>query len=234
MSGAQEYYDGLIGQGHAPDLALGYTQQQFPDFQAAGAAPVAAAPMAAAPVMGGGMGAAPVMGGGMGAAAPLMSGAVSAVATASPFGGGAAGAQYEMNMTQLLFKFDGRINRQRWWLWGILIGLVQFGVVFGALAALTLSGAVTDLEIIALVGMLAGLPFLYMQVALHAKRFQDRDKAGIAGIIIGASVWLLQIGAIYMPALNNGASIVAIVLLATCGFPKGTQGSNQYGADPLG
>ena len=74
MSGAQEYYDGLIGQGHAPDAALGYTQQHFPDFQAAGAAPVAAAPMAAAPAMAAApvaadpMTAAPEMGGGMGAA----------------------------------------------------------------------------------------------------------------------------------------------------------------------
>ena len=60
MSGAQEYYDGLITQGHAPEAALGYTQQHFPDFQGAAAAPAPApapaaaaapAPIEAAPMM---------------------------------------------------------------------------------------------------------------------------------------------------------------------------------------
>ena len=51
MSGAQEYYDGLIGQGHAPESALQYTQQHFPGFVPAASAP-APAP-APAPAMAG-------------------------------------------------------------------------------------------------------------------------------------------------------------------------------------
>ena len=71
MDEAQTYHDGLVAQGHAPDQALQYTQQHYPDFQPAAAAappaaapapapapepalaaPMAAAPMAAAPVGG--------------------------------------------------------------------------------------------------------------------------------------------------------------------------------------
>ena len=38
MDEAQTYYDGLVAQGHAPDQALQYTQQHYPDFQPAAAA----------------------------------------------------------------------------------------------------------------------------------------------------------------------------------------------------
>lgn len=54
MSGAQEYYDGLIGQGHAPESALQYTQQHFPGFVPAAGAPAAPQP---APGMASNMGA---------------------------------------------------------------------------------------------------------------------------------------------------------------------------------
>ena len=86
MDEAQTYHDGLVAQGHAPDQALQYTQQHYPDFQPAAAAappaaapapapapepalaaPMAAAPMAAAPMAAAPMAAAPV--GGM--AAPM-------------------------------------------------------------------------------------------------------------------------------------------------------------------
>ena len=81
MDEAQTYHDGLVAQGHAPDQALQYTQQHYPDFQPAAAAappaaapapapapePALAAPMAAAPMAAAPMAAAPV--GGM--AAPM-------------------------------------------------------------------------------------------------------------------------------------------------------------------
>ena len=58
MTEAQTYYDGLIAQGHAPDSATQYTQQHYPEFVPAMAAPAPAPMMAApAPAMG-----APMMG----------------------------------------------------------------------------------------------------------------------------------------------------------------------------
>ena len=81
MDEAQTYHDGLVAQGHAPDQALQYTQQHYPDFQPAAAAapptaapapapapepalaaPMAAAPMAAAPMAAAPMAAAPAVG----------------------------------------------------------------------------------------------------------------------------------------------------------------------------
>ena len=89
MDEAQTYHDGLVAQGHAPDQALQYTQQHYPDFQPAAAAappaaapapapapePALAAPMAAAPMAAAPMAAAPM------AAAPM---------AAAPVGGMAA------------------------------------------------------------------------------------------------------------------------------------------------
>ena len=46
MSDAQTYYDGLIAQGHAPEVALQHTQQHFPGFVPGAAAAPAAAGMA--------------------------------------------------------------------------------------------------------------------------------------------------------------------------------------------
>lgn len=47
MTDGQTYYDGLIAQGYPADQALGYTQQYYPGFVSAAAAP---APMPAQPV----------------------------------------------------------------------------------------------------------------------------------------------------------------------------------------
>ena len=53
MTDGQTYYDGLIAQGYPADQALGYTQQYYPGFVSAAAAPApipAPAPMPAQPV----------------------------------------------------------------------------------------------------------------------------------------------------------------------------------------
>ena len=49
MTDGQTYYDGLIAQGYPADQALGYTQQYYPGFYPAAAAP-APMPMPAQPV----------------------------------------------------------------------------------------------------------------------------------------------------------------------------------------
>ena len=54
MTDGQTYYDGLIAQGYPADQALGYTQQYYPGFYPATAAPAPmpmSAPMPAQPVV---------------------------------------------------------------------------------------------------------------------------------------------------------------------------------------
>ena len=138
MDEAQTYHDGLVAQGHAPDQALQYTQQHYPDFQpAAAAAPPAAAPapapapepaFAAAPAAAVPMAAAPM------AAAPAMAG--QPVAVVQPGGptviqtGG--GGQTSTLVAYLLWFFLGFI--------GVHHLYIGRGIGIWLLALITLQG----------------------------------------------------------------------------------------------
>ena len=188
MSDAQAYYDGLIGQNYAPDQALQFTQQHFPDFQpaaaapapapepapapapapapepAAAAAPAGAPPMAAEPAAAVPMGAAPMGAAPMAAAPP----AAETPTTAAPdaTGGGDGGG-----LINMLFKFDGTIGRKQWWVCGIVTGIVVVLIrfVIGLIATATIGA----LSYLALIPIIAGL---WVFVALGVKRLRDRGK----------------------------------------------------------
>ena len=107
----------------------------------------------------------------------------------------------------LLFSFDGRINRGRFWTGYVLV-----------IAMIALAGAVgisvnsnTSYVIYALVFLLAFWPSL----ALYVKRFHDRGKSG----------WWVLISLI--PVVG------AIWMFVELGCLPGDNGVNEYGANPL-
>ena len=187
MSDAQAYYDGLIGQNYAPDQALQFTQQHFPDFQpaaaapapapepapapapapapepAAAAAPAAAPPMAAEPAAAVPMGAAPMGAAPMGAAPPA-----EAPAAAAPAATGDGGMD---GMVDMLFKFDGTIGRKQWWVCGIVTVIVVnvINIVINLIAGFTIA-ALSFLTWIPTIAM------LWIFIALDVKRLRDRGK----------------------------------------------------------
>ena len=108
----------------------------------------------------------------------------------------------------LLFQFDGRINRAKYWL-GFVIVYVAIWVLV-AIAAAVNSAAVWT--IVGLVGLLAIWPGLAIQI----KRWHDRGKSG----------WWVLIG--FIPLIGFWW------VLIECGFLKGDDGPNEYGPDPLG
>jgi uncharacterized membrane protein YhaH (DUF805 family) len=107
-----------------------------------------------------------------------------------------------------LFKFDGRINRAKFWLGWALLYVFLF-VIYG-IAFATESG--TLIGIAGLLGFLAIWPILAIQI----KRWHDRDKSG----------WWVLVGLIPL--------IGFFWVLIECGFLPGTVGPNSYGPDPLG
>ena len=129
-----------------------------------------------------------------------------------------------MNFIQICFSFKGRINRTAWWMMHFFI-IAIYAIAY---AAYTRS---SYLLFIALVP-------LWMQLAVSAKRWHDRDKSTIwtliypISVIVGIAVslafrltgwWRL----IYLiPIIISG--ILAIVEL---GILKGTRGANRFGAD---
>jgi len=109
-----------------------------------------------------------------------------------------------IDWNSLLFQFDGRINRGKFWL-GTVIIWVAYIVIVGIAAA---AEAV-------LVYVLA-LLLIWPGLAVSIKRWHDRDKSG----------WWVLIGLIPL--------IGPIWAFIETGFLEGTSGPNEYGPDPLG
>ena len=107
-----------------------------------------------------------------------------------------------MAVSDILFSFEGRIDRQCFWLYGVL----------GLLAPLLLLGLYTSFSTIYIITLLLlGWPLLAVQV----KRWHDRNKSG---------AWVF---------INIVPIVGTIWPLIELGFLKGTNGSNEYGNDPL-
>lgn len=112
---------------------------------------------------------------------------------------------YDWN--HLLFSFDGRINRGKWWVGGFTIWLLM--VSFGLLTIAFESSVLTTIMLVLILGLL--WPYLAVQI----KRWHDRGKSG----------WWVLIALI--PIIGN------LWVIIECGFLIGDEGPNQYGPDPL-
>jgi uncharacterized membrane protein YhaH (DUF805 family) len=124
-------------------------------------------------------------------------------------------------MQSLLFSFQGRINRAKFWLVHVVmwvVVLVVFGAILGS-AALS-SDPQAALQSVGVVGGLILLVVyilaLWIGLAIAAKRWHDRNK----------SAWWILI--VFVPAVGG------LWYLIECGFLKGTTGPNKFGSDPLG
>ena len=124
-------------------------------------------------------------------------------------------------MTNLLFSFQGRVNRAKFW-------LVHIGIVVVEAVALALLGggaaimsADYDQVIVFFSGRggaiwgILGLLFFWISLAVAVKRWHDRNKTG----------WWVLI--VLVPVVGP------LWYLIECGFLKGTTGPNIYGPDPL-
>jgi uncharacterized membrane protein YhaH (DUF805 family) len=122
-------------------------------------------------------------------------------------------------MLDLLFGFQGRINRQKWWLVGIAVPIVSgilFGIVFygtGMLASQD-PGAGPGFLIMG-AGAVLSLAMLWISIAVSMKRYHDLNKSG----------WWICI--VLVPVIGH------LWYLIESGFLPGTRGANSYGADPL-
>lgn len=124
-------------------------------------------------------------------------------------------------MMNLLFSFQGRLNRAKFWLINIgvvVVEMIIFAVLFGgtattmadpdqALAAMSGINAV----IVVIVSVIA----FWISLAVAVRRFHDRNKTG----------WWVLI--VLVPVIGG------LWYLIECGFLKGTTGPNTYGPDPL-
>ena len=123
-------------------------------------------------------------------------------------------------MGNMLFGFQGRMNRAKWWLVLVAIVVVEiilFAIIFGGAAM-----SADPQEAMANMGTLASLVILvfavvvtWISIAVGIKRFHDRNKSG----------WWVLIA--FVPVIGG------LWYLIECGFLRGTAGPNTYGPDPL-
>ena len=141
-----------------------------------------------------------------------------------------------MPMSQLLFSFQGRLNRKPYWLTSIAI--VVLVLILLALAL----GFAFDREFgksisLVLILVILYIPLLWVGLALGAKRLHDRSKS---------AWWLLLF--YLVPSLLSGAAnrmdgggfilhlagfAITVWAFVELGCLRGTVGPNQFGPDPL-
>ena len=125
----------------------------------------------------------------------------------------------------LFTSFEGRINRQKWWLGMIVLMIVEwivFMLVGMKLGLSTMAGmdpndpaTAQSLVMLSAPMLIVGLVFLWPSLALYAKRWHDRGKSGWWTLII------------LIPLIGGLWALIEL------GFLRGTDGPNEYGADPL-
>jgi uncharacterized membrane protein YhaH (DUF805 family) len=123
-------------------------------------------------------------------------------------------------MTNLLFGFQGRTNRAKFWLVAVALLVIEIIVLAvlcgGAMMSDDPQQALASLGPVAgIVLVILGLAATWITIAVGIKRFHDRNKSG---------VWILII---FVPVIGS------LWYLIECGFLRGTPGPNDYGPDPL-
>lgn len=122
-------------------------------------------------------------------------------------------------MMNLLFGFQGRVNRARFWYVHIGVLIAEIIIFSFAGGAAMLAGdpraMANSAGATGLVASLLFIPIFWVSLAVAVKRYHDRDKSG----------WWIFI--VLVPLIG------AIWYLVEVGFLPGTIGPNKYGADPL-
>ena len=111
----------------------------------------------------------------------------------------------DMTLSSMLFSFEGRINRAKYWAYTVPLALILTAGIMIDIFATQRVGAGYAISLFIT---------LWTTISINIKRCHDRDKSG----------WF------YLVAL---VPIVNIWYLVETGFLKGTEGSNKYGPNPL-
>lgn len=142
-----------------------------------------------------------------------------------------------MSMTQLLFSFQGRLNRKPYWMtmiatMVIIIVLLLLALVMIREHRFEFAGLTMAILVILYI------PLIWIGLAIGAKRLHDRDKSAwwlvvfyaMPGILSTVGNQMEDVGFVILHIISFGISVWAFVEL---GCLRGTVGPNRYGPDPL-
>ena len=145
------------------------------------------------------------------------------------------------NLITLLTTFNGRINRQQWWI-GFVIILV--GSLIGTLLLNPEHLTAEKIPPPSWPDTIWQLVLLIPGTAITVKRFNDRDWPwwlGYATALISLLLYLPDhFGMQINPEVGGlgtfvfwGVLAILLLVLIDNGFLRGTDGPNRYGPDPL-
>jgi len=143
-----------------------------------------------------------------------------------------------MSLTQLLFSFQGRLNRKPFLITNIVIGIIATPLILLALGMAGELGPVMAGEPSTLFNLACAIPTILFGLALGAKRLHDRDKSAWWLLVFYALPTILSTAAdrmedvqfIILHLISFAITVWAFVEL---GCLRGTVGPNRYGPDPL-
>lgn len=136
-----------------------------------------------------------------------------------------------MDWNHLLLRFDGRINRAKYWL---VVGITIAALMVGFVASVLIAGP--GWILLAAVALGA----VYVGLAAAAKRLHDRNKSAWWLVLFYAVPAALQGAGDFAGdptvalVLNVIAFAIGVWAVVELGILRGTAGPNDYGPDPLG
>lgn len=153
-----------------------------------------------------------------------------------------------MDWGHLFTSFDGRINRQPYWIGALVV--IGCAIVLSILLSLVMGSSPSAQGWIQII---LTLLIAYPATAMMVKRLHDRNKPGIFAAIFWAPSIVMILGQltgltaapttfegqVLMVPTGLGWIVIAISMvigiwaLIELGFLRGTDGSNEYGPDPL-
>jgi uncharacterized membrane protein YhaH (DUF805 family) len=135
-----------------------------------------------------------------------------------------------MNFFNLLFTYQGRINRAKWWI-AMLVYVVATLILFMLLAIPVLGWIAAAVLYVA--GVVSG-------VMVGIKRCQDRGTSGWwmalfigVPVVLGVFTLFLEQGSTLSIVFSLAGFAITIWMTVELGCLRGTVGPNQYGPDPL-
>ena len=141
-----------------------------------------------------------------------------------------------MSMTQLLFSFQGRLNRKPYWMTAIAITVLMLVLIAIAIAFFAEREIGAGIAVVAVIALLY-IPLIWVGLAVGAKRLHDRDKSAwwlllfyAVPSVLSSAAERMEGGGLILHLVSFAITIWAIVEL---GFLRGTIGPNRYGPDPL-
>ena len=128
-----------------------------------------------------------------------------------------------MDWKYILTSFQGRINRQSYWMGAIVLAVIAAVLIGGSMALFSTFTATDEpgkynmqmSPIGWVISAVAYILMIWFGLAIQVKRWHDRDKSG----------WWVLIALVPL--------IGGIWALVECGFLRGTSGANRFGPDPL-